>query len=159
MNRRRFLALSTAALAVAGPAVAQDVVAEIRQTLERRGYNDITVSRTWLGRSRILASGPKGTREIIVNPATGEILRDLTTRSGAARSSGDLLGEDDTDSGGSGSSAGDESGDDRGGDDSGGDDSGGGDDGGGDDGGGDDGGGGGDGGGDGDSGSDSGKDD
>lgn len=98
MNRRGFLALSAATLALlpAGPALAQDVVAGIVRQLEQRGYRDIAVSRTWLGRVRILAQGPRGLREIILNPATGEILRDLTTRDGrTGAAGGDLLGGDD----------------------------------------------------------------
>ena len=98
MNRRGFLALSAATLALlpVGPALAQDVVAGIVRQLEQRGYRDIAVSRTWLGRVRILAQGPRGLREIIFNPATGEILRDLTTRDGrTGAAGGDLLGGDD----------------------------------------------------------------
>ncbi len=118
MNRRGFLALSAATLALlpVRPALAQDVVAGIVRQLERRGYRDITVSRTWLGRARILAHGPRGLREIIINPATGEILRDLTTRDGrSGAAGGDLLGGDDD-------SKDDDGNDDDGGDDDSGDD-------------------------------------
>lgn len=130
MNRRGVLMLGVAALAGAAPAFAKDIVADIVGQLEARGYDQISVSRTWLGRARIVAKGARGSREIIVNPATGEILRDLSEGSVAG---GGLL-EAGGDSSGKGDDSGDDGGDDGGGDDGGGDD-GGGDDGGGDDGG------------------------
>ena len=43
----------------------------------KQGYSDITTSQTWLGRTRIIAIGEDSRREIIVNPRTGEILRDF----------------------------------------------------------------------------------
>lgn len=93
MHRRSFLAGLALALA-AGPVFAREaLVADIVRQLERRGYTSITVTDTWLGRVRILADGPKGSREIIVNPATGEILRDLK-RSGTGGGS-DLLDDED----------------------------------------------------------------
>ncbi|MCB6178968.1 hypothetical protein LHP98_12625 [Rhodobacter sp. Har01] len=128
MNRRRFLALGAAALAVAQPAHAKDIVAQIVRQLEKRGYSEITVSRTLLGRVRIVGRGSKGSREIILNPATGEILRDLTTRSDNSGRSGDLLDGGDDDGGGDGGGGdgggGDDGGGDDGGDDDGGDDDG-----------------------------------
>lgn len=92
MHRRAFLALSAALLA-SGPARGADHVAAIVGELDRRGYTRISVSRTFLGRARIVASGPHGRREIILNPVTGEILRDLRESPGlGAGSSRDLLG-------------------------------------------------------------------
>ena len=92
MHRRAFLALSTALLAC-GPAWGADHVAAIVGELDRRGYTRISVSRTFLGRARIVASGPHGRREIILNPATGEILRDLRESAGRAAVP-ELLGEE-----------------------------------------------------------------
>ncbi len=114
MDRRGFLITLAAGVAAASPAVAQDVVDQVVRQLRSFGYTDITVSRTLLGRVRILASGPKGTREIILNPSTGEILRDLTTRaeggSGAPilKDSGrdDDDDDDDDNSGGGGGGGG-----------------------------------------------------
>lgn len=152
MHRRTLLA-GLLALLAAGPAFARaELVDDIVRQLEKRGYTSITVSDTWLGRVRILAEGPKGSREIILNPATGEILRDLKRSKGKGGS--DLLddedededsdtddSDDDSDNSGSGKSGDDDSGDDdsgnSGSDDSGSDD-GGSDDGGSDDSGGDD---------------------
>ena len=44
--------------------------------LRAMGYTDITVSFTMLGRAQILAVNQQQTREIVLNPRTGEILRD-----------------------------------------------------------------------------------
>lgn len=57
------------------------------------GYSDILVSRTLLGRVKIEADGDEGRREIIVNPRTGEILRDLFLRLGDG-AEGRLLRDD-----------------------------------------------------------------
>lgn len=92
MQRRAFLALLAASLAT-GPARAADPVAAIVGELERRGYTQISVSRTLLGRARILARGPQGRREIILNPATGEILRDLRESAALGADAAELLGE------------------------------------------------------------------
>ncbi|TDQ59933.1 hypothetical protein EV658_10730 [Phaeovulum veldkampii DSM 11550] len=140
--------MALAALVTAHPAMAQDAVGQVERQLRRLGYRDITRQRTLLGRVRITALNAKGKREIILNPGTGEILRDFFKPfSGASGASGGLLdgdtragsakddADDDTDD--DDDDQGDDGGDDDGGDDDGGDD-GGGDDDGGDDGGGDD---------------------
>ena len=78
MQRRAFILTLAGGLATALPAVAafsDDVVVQLAQ----QGYQNITVSTTWLGRVRILAVRDGGTREIVLNPRTGEILRDLWT--------------------------------------------------------------------------------
>ena len=138
MHRRQLL-LALALLSIAGPALARPVADRIARELSRQGFTSIEISRTLLGRDRVVATGPDGRREVIVNPRTGEILRDLWTP-GTGSTGGTLLStpaEDDDNRGRGRGRGGDDSGDD-GGDDKGGDDSG--DDGGGDDGGGDDGG-------------------
>ena len=125
MNRRRFLCLtSAAALGLAGPAQA-DFVDQVRQQLVDQGYRRISVTTTLLGRSQLIASGKKGQREIIMNPRTGEILRDVwVSRNGASGPA--IVGSEEDDEGGKGRGrGGDDDGDDDGGDDSGGDDSGG----------------------------------
>lgn len=124
----------TVTMAEAGPV--EDSIA--RQLIEQ-GFTDIRISRTWLGRSRIVAESPELYREIIVNPATGEILRDFWRQTrgsdqddrsifdpGAGDRSGGISGSDRSGGAGSGgdgdsrSSGGGESGGDRsrGGDDS-----------------------------------------
>lgn len=106
MQRRAFLIGSLAVLA-AGPALAaRDFVEEIVRELKKQGYREIQVSRTLLGRARITATKARGSREIIVNPATGEILRDLRTggtedilggEGGSGRGKGGGGGNDDDD--------------------------------------------------------------
>lgn len=116
MNRRKLLGLSLAAFALAvGPVFAGSYSDDVVAQLKRRGFNRITVGRTFLGRIRIVAVGNGGRREIILNPKTGEILRDLWTansfgsdgassggvlsNNGSSGNSGDN-GSDDDDEGG-----------------------------------------------------------
>lgn len=77
--RRAVLALMTAS-AVAGlalPAQAQTSEERVIQRLASEGYTEIEVRRTLLGRIRLRAARPDGTeREIVLNPRSGEILRD-----------------------------------------------------------------------------------
>lgn len=80
MHRRGFIIASALALALAGtPVLAQDFAADIVAQLRDLGFDDIELQRTLLGRTRILATNALGQREIIVNPNSGEILRDLWT--------------------------------------------------------------------------------
>ena len=64
-------------LLFAGPAIAQtrSVQDQIVSQLEQQGFNDIELSRTFLGRIRIEAYSDTLVRELVFNP-TGEILRD-----------------------------------------------------------------------------------
>lgn len=134
--RRRQLLIGLALWPLAGPALARSVTDRVARDLARQGFTSIEVSRTLLGRDRVVATGPDGRREVIVNPRTGEILRDLWTPSdGSAAGSGLISPRSDEDDGGRGRGRGrgrggddggeDSSGDDKGSDDSGGDDSGG----------------------------------
>ena len=59
------------------PALADTLSDSIVGQLKAQGFKNVSTERTWLGRTRIVASGSEGEREIIVNPNTGEILRDL----------------------------------------------------------------------------------
>lgn len=146
MKRRFFLFGLVASAALGGPALAEDHAARIVRQLKRQGYANVQVARTWLGRVRIVAYRKGAMREIVLNPATGEILRDLwqaqsaaSPVEGSAGGGGGTTSSDDRDDD-SDDDSDDDHGDDDHGDD-GGDDSGGyggGDDGGGDDGGGDD---------------------
>jgi len=83
-------------LCAASPLWATDYVDGVVTDLRAAGYDKITVSTTWLGRARIVADSPTFTREVIVDPRTGEILRDYRQAIGA----GDR--EDSTGTGGSG---------------------------------------------------------
>jgi hypothetical protein len=110
MKRRQFLLMAMAATALAaGPAHA-DFESEVRRQLRAQGFKGITVTTTLLGRSKITASRKNRTREIIMNPRTGEILRDLwISTDGSAGGLPTLLKDDDNDS--------DDNDDDSGGDD------------------------------------------
>lgn len=59
--------------AEAEPAVAQVLADELRE----RGYSDVSVGWTWLGRLRVVGWIDGREREIIVHPTSGEILRDV----------------------------------------------------------------------------------
>ena len=63
---------------MAAPATAKDIAAAWVEQLVLDGYDDIEVSRTWLGRTRIFAEKGEIEREIILNPSTGEVLRDYS---------------------------------------------------------------------------------
>lgn len=137
--KRRNLLLGLAAMAAlattAGAAFAATFAEDVVRQLARLGFKDITVETTLLGRIKIHATRDDGLREIVLNPRTGEILRDVWFPTDAAGQTRTVL-SDIEDEGGSGSDGG---GDDGDGDDGDGDDDDG-DDGDGDDGGGDDGG-------------------
>lgn len=126
--RRRQLLLALALWSLAGPGLARSVTERVARDLSRQGFTSIEISRTLLGRDRVVATGPDGRREVIVNPRTGEILRDLWTPSDSASGGSGLITtpEDEDDGSGRGRGRGrGRGGDDSGGDDSGGDDSGG----------------------------------
>ncbi|MBS0126171.1 hypothetical protein [Thetidibacter halocola] len=98
MNRRRFLLAGTALLAtlpVAGQA--QTATDQVISQLRREGYRRISVSRTFLGRVRITARGPAGSREVILNPGTGAVLRDYLRRNDDDRDDDDRDDRDDKD--------------------------------------------------------------
>ena len=78
MKRRVFImALGASLLAAPAAGWAQSFADRIVSQLRAQGYDDISVSNTWLGRTRIVAQSADGNREIIIDPRTGEILRDL----------------------------------------------------------------------------------
>lgn len=117
MNRRQLLTglVTTAALAAAGPAFALSYAEDVVKQLTKLGFLEIHVETTLLGRVRIVAERSDGMREIVLNPRTGEILRDVWTPSagGAVRNvladvedDGDADADDD--SSGSGSGGGDD---------------------------------------------------
>lgn len=65
----------------AGAALAETsaLTLRIERELRQQGFSQLRVTTTWLGRTRIEATGPSARREIVLNPNTGEILRDYTT--------------------------------------------------------------------------------
>lgn len=77
MTLRRLLFSVLIACAVTGsPAQAKDVADIVVEQLTAQGFGHIEISRTLLGRTRIVAISGSYRREIIINPRTGEILRD-----------------------------------------------------------------------------------
>jgi hypothetical protein len=114
MKRRLFLALAVAAVAAFPAAAAAGFEDALLGQLRGLGFSKISVEHTLLGRTRLVAERADGTREIILNPRTGEILRDLWTAADGSSGSGGLI---DNSGSGSDSSGSDGSGDDEGGDD------------------------------------------
>ncbi|MBS0564648.1 MAG: hypothetical protein JSR87_09290 [Proteobacteria bacterium] len=107
------MAAGLAGVLLAGPAWPDSLVDAILADLTHQGYVDVEVSRTLLGRTRIVTHNRAFDREIIVNPATGEILRDYwQPRAGGAAASGsvpeplDATEPDDNSSSGSNSGKG-----------------------------------------------------
>ena len=96
MKRREFLTAS-AAFAMATPALAQgDAFAALFvEQLKAQGFGRIEVSRTWLGRIRIVARNESFRREIILNPRTGEVLRDLWVNLSSGQVGSGLYNPDD----------------------------------------------------------------
>ena len=170
------IAVAMALVLSGSPLWGQDLQDNIVSQLKSQGYSRIEIHRTFLGRTRIVATHKNLWREIVINPSTGLILRDYSvdkngpshkTRKGLFNTKsgpggiggGDNEGEDsdgdgedgdgeDGGDGGEGNDGGDDGGD-EGGDDGGDGEDGGNDGGEGDDGGGEDGGDGGEGDGDG----------
>jgi hypothetical protein len=77
MRRRTFLSGLAVGIVLATPALSNEIVDSIVQQLKGLGFSNIVQQRTLLGRIRITATRWDGSREIIVNPNSGEILRDL----------------------------------------------------------------------------------
>lgn len=102
MKRRIFLLATCAALAAPGPALAQTAETQVVDQLKRQGFDRIRIGRTLLGRTRIVATGPSGRREIILNPSTGAILRDYVDRSGGDDSGDGNKDPEDSSNSGSG---------------------------------------------------------
>lgn len=97
MNRRALLFAGVAALVMTPRATLADPVSDIVAQLRTLGFVDIAVTTTMLGRARVLSSQDGRFRELIVNPRTGEILRDawIADRSDDDDSTDD--GDDDND--------------------------------------------------------------
>ncbi len=119
-----FIALSFAPFAAHADSKGDALGAKVASQLKELGYSTVEVSRTFLGRIRVEATGSAGEREIIFNPRTGEILRDfsksghgglLTLPSGDGGEDGNDVagqeGSDDSD-GDDGGHGGDDGGDD-----------------------------------------------
>ncbi|GAB4388951.1 hypothetical protein [Albidovulum sp.] len=86
MNRRVFVIAAACCLTTAPAfAAAGDAEEIVRQQLAELGFTVTSRSRTWLGRVRLEAVRGPLHREVVINPASGEILRDYTERQVSAR--------------------------------------------------------------------------
>jgi|LauGreDrversion4_2_1035121.scaffolds.fasta_scaffold981847_2 hypothetical protein len=95
LNNFRLALLSASVfVALASAPARADYVESVSAQLQRQGYVQISVSSTLLGRARIVAESKAGYREIIMNPRTGEILRDVWLA--AEATSGPLIVGSDT---------------------------------------------------------------
>jgi hypothetical protein len=115
MKRRQILvgvaALMGAQVAACLPAFAATYAEQIVAQLSSQGFRHIETNRTLLGRIRISADRNDTSREIILNPNTGEILRDLWLSKSGGKSSTVTIGSDDRGGGdNSGKGGGDNSG-------------------------------------------------
>ena len=70
------LAATLVAMLLAAPVAAETLQDQLTAQLRAQGYHSITASSTWLGRLRVMALIGNERREIVINPYTGEILRD-----------------------------------------------------------------------------------
>ena len=80
MRRSVFLLLALL-LCLATPSTAESLEDTIVSSLEREGYVRILRTKTLLGRVRIVALRQGHLREVVINPSTSEILRDVEVRS------------------------------------------------------------------------------
>lgn len=81
------LVLAIAVALSGSPLWGQELQDNIVSQLRAQGYSRIEVSRTFLGRTRIVATSDEIWREIVINPNTGLILRDYFVDSSAAKGS------------------------------------------------------------------------
>gem|GEM_PF-1239585 len=104
-TRRSFILMTVAALC-ASPVMAVSIADQIVSQLTEQGFADITVGRTLLGRVRIVALNEQYRREIIIDPRTGEILRDLTTTLNGKAVAAQISGSGQSSNTGSGGNSG-----------------------------------------------------
>lgn len=87
------VAATTAPFAVAAQSVEQSILAQ----LTNQGFGNFQISRTLLGRIRIVSQNGTLTREIVFNPTTGEILRDYWQDKDGDRATPRLVDPNDDD--------------------------------------------------------------
>ena len=71
-------ALLTILAAGAAPAQDRDLLARLVFALRADGYDQIRTERTLLNRIRVIAGRAGERREIVIDPRTGEVLRDYS---------------------------------------------------------------------------------
>ena len=78
MIRRTFLRLLVVvAIGLAAGAAPAEPVDDIIAEIRAQGFKITRVQRTWLGRVRIIGQNASYRREVVIDPTTGEIRRDL----------------------------------------------------------------------------------
>lgn len=109
MTRRGFLLAGACLVATAGSSLALSFDDDVAARLLREGYRITYRKRTWLGRVRFKAQKGKTIREVVVDPTSGEVLRDYSE---SASSRDEKSAESNGSGGGAGSggSAGGETG-------------------------------------------------
>jgi hypothetical protein len=84
------------AVVLGQPVLAQSIDERIAASLQAEGYQIVTMNRTWLGRIYVIAETETLRREMVFNPATGEILRDYAVTKGPATATADNGSDGDT---------------------------------------------------------------
>ena len=70
--------LTSVQIVIEAPKIAiRQSVQDLVKELTTAGFNYIEIHSTFLGRARIIAISATEIREVIINPTTGEVLRDL----------------------------------------------------------------------------------
>lgn len=82
MRPSRLFKTTTFIVMMSSAAIAQTAEETVARQLKNQGYSEIVVEYTLLGRARITAQRQGVNREVIVNPRTGEILRDYSRAKG-----------------------------------------------------------------------------
>jgi hypothetical protein len=78
MIRRAFLRrLVLVSVGLVGSAAVADPVDDILEEIRSQGFRIVRVQRTWLGRVQIVGQNASFRREVVIDPTTGEIRRDL----------------------------------------------------------------------------------
>ena len=75
----RFVPLALGALVCSASASLAETQDEVVAQMKAEGYNSIDVSTTWLRRVRIVGEGAPGSREVVIDPRNGEVLRDFSS--------------------------------------------------------------------------------
>lgn len=84
----RFVLISALLLLMAGAAQAETPQERLVAALTAEGYVIVETERTWLGRLRIVAIRGDVRREVVINPGTGEVLRDIARTGEEAEGAG-----------------------------------------------------------------------